>query len=80
MVRSQDKLTFVESEVGYSDQKRSACQRDCKRVNEFIPADCLYPSIHYSLSYAPHYSLKRSVLPRTLTQCTSVSTSIGEFL
>ncbi len=63
MVRSQDKLTFVASENGFADQRRSDCQRDYKRAAGFIPADCRHPSLRYSLSAASHYSLKRIATP-----------------
>ena len=75
MVRSQDKLTFVASENGFADQRRSNCQRDYKRAAGFIPADCRHPSLRYSLSAASHYSLKRIATPphqKNIFICTQI--------
>ena len=59
MVWSQDNLTFVESEIGFSDDR--GC--DCQRAAGFIPAVSSRPSVDGSLSAAPHYSLMRSAAP-----------------
>ena len=61
MVWSQDNLTFVESEIGCSDDSVS----DCQRAAGFIPAVPSRPSVDGSLSAAPHYSLMRSAAPPT---------------
>ncbi len=64
MVRSQDNLTIVASEIDFSNQQRISYQQ----AAGVIPAASSIPSIHYALSEVFHYSLKRnSAPPRNLS-------------
>ena len=58
MVRSRDNQTFVESGINFSDHRRA----DSQRAAGFIPAVCIRPFIHYSLSAAPDCSALLSTL------------------
>ena len=57
MVRSQDNLTIVASEIDFSNQQRISYQQ----AAGVIPAASWRSSAHYSLSAAFNYSLKNSV-------------------
>ncbi len=59
MVRSQDNLTIVASEIDFSNQQRISYQQ----AAGVIPAASSIPSIHYALSEVFHYSLKRNSAP-----------------
>ena len=75
IMRSKTSWTLDASRKSFPETRRSAlpmsriasrpdCQRDCKRSAGFIPTASSGSSIHYSLSAAFHYSLKRSVPPK----------------